>query len=167
MTNPTPEFKATRTFDAPREAVWKAWTDPKAFSQWFGPKGYGTAKVKTMELRPGGMLHSCLTTPDGKDMWAKFVYREVVLPSRLSWEHSFSDANAGITRHPLQAQWPLKLLTTVVLEDVGGKTKLTLTWVPLDATAEETKAFADNLTSMEQGWSGTFEQLTDYLKTAG
>lgn len=161
MTN-NPEFIITRTFDAPREKMWQAWTDPKRFAKWFGPKGF-TSEVKTMDLRPGGMLHTCLKSPDGHEMWGKLVYREITKPSRLVWEHSFSDKDAGITRHPFHKDWPLKLLTTVVLEEVGKQTKLTLTWVPLDANEVERDAFAKEVPGMQQGWGGTFEQLTDYL----
>ncbi len=156
------EFTITRTFDAPREIVWKAWTDPKLFSQWFGPKGF-TSKVYTLDLRAGGMLHTCLKSPDGHEMWAKFVYREVTPPSRLVWEHSFSDQEGGITRHPGHKDWPLKLLTTVTLEAIGDQTKLTLTWIPLDATEIERKTFEEGIPGMNQGWSGTFEQLTAFL----
>jgi uncharacterized protein YndB with AHSA1/START domain len=159
-----PTFTITRVFDAQRGLVWKAWTDPKLFSKWFGPKGF-TGQTKTMDLRPGGILHSCLKSPDGNEMWAKFLYRQVDAPSRLAWEHSFSDKDGNITRHPLQASWPLKLLTTVVFEDRGGQTKITLTWTPLDATEAECKTFEDGMSSMKQGWGGTFDQLAEFLNS--
>ena len=157
-------FTISRTFDVPRNFMWQAWTDPKLFAQWFGPKGW-TAQVKTLDLYPGGILHSCLKTPDGHEMWAKFVYREVTPPSRLSWEHSFSDREGNLTRHPFQAAWPLKLLTNIVFEEEGTQTKITLTWTPLDATEAECKAFAGEMVGMSQGWGGTFEQLTEFLKS--
>lgn len=158
-------FTTSRTFDAPRGVMWKAWTEPKLFAQWFGPKGV-TAQVHTMDVRVGGIVHSTLKMYNGYEMWAKFIYREVVKPSRLAWEHFFSDKEGGITRHPYQSEWPLKLLTTVVLEEEGSKTKLTLTWTPLEATEIERKAFADNMATMNQGWDGTFEQLETFLKSA-
>ena len=161
MQNPE-EFVISQTFDAPRDLMWKAWTDPKLFTRWFGPKGF-TAKTHVLELRPGGALHTCLKSPDGHEMWAKFVYRDIVPRSRLSWEHFFSNKEGGITRHPMHAHWPLKLLTTVVFEEQGGKTKVTLTWAPLEATDIERKAFADATESMNQGWGGTFEQLETFL----
>ena len=157
-----PEFTTTRLLDAPQNIVWEAWTEPKFFGQWFGPKGF-TSRVKTLELRPGGVLHSCLVSPEGYEMWAKFVYREVVPSSKLSWEHSFSDKDGNITRHPMHASWPLKLLTTITFEAQGEKTLLALKWTPLDATDIEIKTFADNMASMDQGWGGTFEQLTAFL----
>ncbi len=71
-------------------------------------------------------------------MWAKFVYREIAAPERLVWVHSFSDEAGGLTRHPMSPTWPLEMLTTVTFEEAGpGKTKVTLRWSPLNATAEE------------------------------
>ncbi len=92
------------------------------------------------------------------------VYREVIPPSKLVWEHSFSDKDENITRHPMQPNWPLKLLTTITMEDLGGQTKLTLTWKPLEATDIERTTFEENIPSMNQGWGGTFEQLAAFLK---
>jgi uncharacterized protein YndB with AHSA1/START domain len=164
--NDKPEFKIIRTFDAPRNIVWKAWTTADQFSQWFGPRGL-YAKARIFEVKPGGMIHSVMVTPDGNEMWAKFVFREVAPQSKLVWEHSFSDKDKNITRHPMSPTWPLKLLTTVIFEDAGqDKTKITLTWVPLEATELETKTFADSLPGMNQGWGGTFDQLDTFLKNA-
>jgi uncharacterized protein YndB with AHSA1/START domain len=102
----------------------------------------------------------------GRVMWAKFVYREIVPPERLVWAHSFSDETGGLTRHPLSPTWPLELLTTVTFEDEpDGKTKLTLRWSPLNATAEEQKTFDASHDGMTQGWNGSFERLAAYLPT--
>ena len=159
------EFIITRTFDAPPEILWCAWTEPKPFAKWFGPKGL-KAEVKTIDVREGGILHSSMKMPDGHVMWAKFIYREVEKPKRLSWEHFFSDESGGVTRHPMHTHWPLKLLTTVKLEAVGNQTRQTLIWVPLEATDIERKAFEDNIPTMNMGWGGTFEQLDAFLKEA-
>ena len=70
-------FVITRVFDAPRSLVWKAWAERDRLMQWFGPKGF-IMRVATLDLRPGGIFHYCLRSPDGKDMWGKFVYRELV-----------------------------------------------------------------------------------------
>lgn len=162
----TPQtFTITRTFDASRDEMWKAWTDPDLFGKWFGPKGF-TSQVKTLDLRPGGILHSCIRSPEGQEMWAKFVYRDVTPPSRLAWEHSFSDKDGNLTRHPFRSSWPLKLLTTVIFEEQSGKTKLTLTWTPLEATEAECEVFANEIPGMNQGWGGTFDQLADFFKEA-
>lgn len=164
MTEVGQEFVITHRFAAPRAMLWRAWTEPALFANWFGPKGF-RAKVAAFDLRAGGLLHSCLTSPEGQEMWAKFVYRDVVAPSRLVWEHSFSDKDGNITRHPGHVDWPLKILSTLTLNEAGDQTDLLLHWTPLEASEVERKTFADGLQSMHQGWSGTFEQLTAFLST--
>ena len=77
---------------------------------------------------------------------------------------SFSDPQGGGTRHPWSADWPLETLSTVSFEAQGGKTKLTVRWIPADsASLLERKTFDEGRDSMQQGWSGTMEQLTGYL----
>jgi uncharacterized protein YndB with AHSA1/START domain len=159
-------FVITRVFGAPRQRVWDAWTKPEQLSRWFGPKGV-TATVKTHELRPGGILHAHLDAPDGGRLWAKFVYREVAAPSRLVWVHSFSDEHANVTRAPFfDGKWPLELLTTVTFAEEGAATRVTLTWTPLNATEIERETFAANMHSMQQGWTGRFDVLEEFLAGA-
>jgi uncharacterized protein YndB with AHSA1/START domain len=157
------DFVITRLFDAPRALVWACFTEPAHMKEWWGPKG-STIVASNMDLRVGGTYHGAMRDPQGNVMSAKFVYREIVPPELLVWEHSFSDEAGGLTRHPLSPTWPLKLLTRVTLEEApGGKTKVTLRWAPLDATEEEQKTFAAAHDSMNGGWTGTFDQLDAYL----
>jgi uncharacterized protein YndB with AHSA1/START domain len=161
------DYVITRLFDAPRALVWTCFTDPAHMKEWLGPKGSEIVAAK-VDLRVGGTYHGAMRDPQGNVMWAKFVYREIVRPELLVWEHSFSDEAGGLTRHPLSPTWPLKLLTRVTLEEAaGGKTKLTLRWTPLDATEEEQTTFAAARDSMQGGWTGTFERLDDYLARIG
>lgn len=168
MATPTTEdvaFRISRRFAAPRQRVWDAWTKPDLLSEWFGPKGV-TTTVKAFDLRPGGILHARMDTPDGHVMWAKFVYREVTPPSRLAWVHAFADADGHVARSPFGGPWPLELLTTVNFEEDGDGTRVTLAWQPLEATEEERQAFAAATDSMTGGWTGSFEQLDAYLAKA-
>ena len=155
-------FIISRTFDAPIGKVWKAWTEPDAFRQWFGPKGCTVTDVK-MELRPNGSCHCCVRPPNGPEMWGKFIYQEIVEPRRLVYAQHFSDRAGGITRHPLSPTWPLQMLTTVTFAEQKGKTVLTVNWAPLNATDEECKTFDSAHEGMNQGWGGSFDQLADYL----
>ncbi len=72
----------TRVFDAPRDLVFKAWTEPERLMRWWGPKGFTTPFCK-VDLRPGGVFHYCLRSPEGRDVWGKGVYREIVEPERI------------------------------------------------------------------------------------
>ena len=156
-------FVISRRFDAPRDKVWKAWTEVERLKQWWGPKGFVVTHCKG-DLRPGGMMHYCLRTPDGNEMWGKFVYREIVKPERLVWINSFSDKDGGTTVHPMSPAWPREMLSTALFEEQGGKTRLTVRWVPVDSSTQiERKTFEEGRDSMKQGWTGTFEQFAAYL----
>jgi uncharacterized protein YndB with AHSA1/START domain len=160
------DFVISRVFDAPRELMWACFTDPARMQKWWGPKGVAVVASK-MDLQPGGTYHYGMRTPDGKTMWGKFVYREIAAPERMVWVNSFSDEAGGLTRHPLSPTWPLEMLTTLTLEaEPGEKTKLTIRWSPINATAEEQKTFDAGHDSMRGGWGGTLEQLAAYLAKA-
>jgi uncharacterized protein YndB with AHSA1/START domain len=120
-----------------------------------------------MDLRPGGIFHYGMKAPDGSDMWGRFTYREIDAPKRLVFLNAFSDPMGGVTRHPGHAGWPLELLSTVTFDELGGKTKVTVQWVPADsATQIERKTFDEGRGSMKQGWTGTMDQFAAYLVKA-
>jgi uncharacterized protein YndB with AHSA1/START domain len=160
------DFVISRTFDAPRDLVWKAFTDPERMKHWWGPKGF-TVIASKMDFRPGGTYHYGMRAPDGSAMWGKFVYQEITPPERMVLINSFSDESGGITRHPMAPNWPLQMFSTFTFEDVGGgKTKFTVRWSPHNATEEERKVFATSHDSMRGGWGGTMDQLAAYLAKA-
>jgi uncharacterized protein YndB with AHSA1/START domain len=159
------ELVITRVLDAPRELVWKAHSEAGRLMQWWGPKGF-RMKVARLDFRPGGVFHYGLQTPGGQEMWGRFVYREIVAPERMVFVVSFSDAEGGVTRHPGAANWPLEVLNTLTLAESGGKTTLTLRGGPINATEVERRIFADNFAGMQQGFSGTYDQLAEYLERA-
>jgi uncharacterized protein YndB with AHSA1/START domain len=155
-------FVIERTFDAPRGLMWKAWTEPERMLHWFGPKGGKMIQAK-MDLRPGGIYHYCLQYGEGAPMWGKFVYREIAPQDRMVWINSFSDAEGGITRHPMSPTWPRQLLTVVTFSGAGNKTTVRVEWTPIEATAEELETFENAREGMGGGWGGTFDQLAEYL----
>ncbi len=155
-------FVIWRTFDAPRERLWKAWTERDRLMQWFGPKGFKMPVAK-MDFRPGGIFHYCLRSPDGHEMWGKFAYREIVAPERIVLVNSFSDEAGGLTRHPMSATWPLEMLSTFTLAEQQGRTSVTVRWVPINPTEQERKTFDAAHEGMKQGWTETFDQLVAYL----
>jgi uncharacterized protein YndB with AHSA1/START domain len=156
------EFVISRTFDAPRDVMWKAWTESEQLAKWFGPKGVTIVSAKN-DLRLGGVFHYGMRTPDGTVMWGKWIYREIVPPERLVFIVSFSDEKGGLTRHPFSESWPMEMLSTVTFAERQGKTEVTVRWTPHNATESERKTFDEGHEGMKQGWSGTFDQLADYL----
>jgi uncharacterized protein YndB with AHSA1/START domain len=157
------DFVMSRVFDAPRDLVWKCFTDPEHLKHWWGPKGVKVVKSE-MDLRPGGTYHYAMQVPGGLVMWGKQVYREITPKDRLVFVNSFSDENGGLTRHPMAPTWPIETMSIFTFEDQpGNKTKFTVRWCPHNATEEERKTFDAGHASMTQGWSGTMEQLEAYL----
>ncbi|WP_407539312.1 SRPBCC domain-containing protein [Deinococcus radiomollis] len=164
-TETTPLFTLSRTFRAPRELVFRAWTQPEHLAQWMSSAGMTQFSTR-LDLRPGGLFHYGLKTQDGQELWGKWIFREIEAPSRLVFVSSFSDAAGGLTRHPMAAQWPLETLSTVTFTEQEGKTLLTLTATPIGASEPERQAFAEALDGMDQGWGVTFAQLETYLAGA-
>src|SRR5438067_189284 len=140
MTPATAEFSISRVFDAPRETVFAAFTEADRLMQWWGPKGF-TMQVAKLDLRPGGVFLYGMRAPDGQDMWGKFVYREIAPPERLVFVVSFTDEQGNLKRHPMSATWPLEVLNTMTLAESGGKTTLTISGAPINATDEERATF--------------------------
>src|SRR3954466_10279724 len=97
-------YSYSRVFNAPRELVFKVNTDPQHLMKWFGPAGATVIKAQ-MDLRPGGIYHYGLRMPDGSEMWGKQTFREVKAPEKLVLIQSFSDANGGLTHHPMSPTW--------------------------------------------------------------
>lgn len=152
------ELVITRVFDAPRELVWKAWTEPERTKKWWGPKGF-TSPVSKIDLRVGGKHLNCMRSPEGKDYWSTGVYREIVAPERLVMTDSFADAEGNVvpaTYYGMSADFPLELQVTVTFEEHEGKTKMTLRHVgiPAGEMSELTGA----------GWNESFDKLAESLR---
>lgn len=159
------EFVISRTFDAPRDLVWKAFSEAEALAQWWGPKGFVTEVIK-LDFRPGGIFHYSMRSAGGTEMWGRFDYKEIDEPERVVFVNSFSNAAGERTRSPFHDTWPLEVLNNMTFTEEDGKTTLTLVGGPINATAEECQTFANNHKSMQGGFSGTFEQLEAYLRGA-
>lgn len=161
MTEVVKEFVVSRTFDAPVDLVWSAWSDPERLARWWGPKG-SQINVVRFEFRPGGALLYSMDVPDGK-WWGRFQYRDIEKPSRIIFVSSFSNEAGDVVRAPFSASWPLQVMNHLTLTEQNGKTVLTLRGGPIDPTPEEKAMFEGMFPSMQQGFSGTFDRLDAYL----
>jgi uncharacterized protein YndB with AHSA1/START domain len=158
------DFVISQSFAVPRERMFTLWTDVELLKQWFGPAGV-TVPQATMDLRPGGSFHFCMQSPDGTQMWGKWVFKDISPPGRLVWLHSFADEAGHPTRHPMSPTWPLTLLSTVTFDDDAqpGHTLVTVHWATHDANPAEQATFDMSHPSMQMGWVGTFMQLQAFL----
>jgi uncharacterized protein YndB with AHSA1/START domain len=156
------EMVLSRTFDAPRDLVWKCYSESERVAKWWGPKGF-EFKIGKMDFRKGGIFHYGMKAPNGAMMWGKLTYVDIVPQEKITTIVAFSDENGGITRHPGSPTWPLETISTMTLTEKNGKTFMSLTWAAYNATEEERKTFDAAHAGMEQGMKGTWDALTAYL----
>ena len=147
------EVTLTRTFDAPRELVFRMWTDPVHIAKWWGPHGF-TNPVCELDVRPGGALLIHMQGPDGVVYPMKGVFQEVVVPERLVFTDSALEDDAGCAG--------LEGITTVTFTEHDGKTTITVEAVIFNATP----AAAAALAGMEEGWSQSLERLAALVAMA-
>jgi len=153
------DFVISRVLAAPRELLWKAWTDAKHLAEWWGPHAF-TNPVCEMDVRPGGAYRIVMRGPDGAEFPIRGVFREIAEPERLvmtvdcsehpdSW-HDMINPNRDRTKKPF-----LEMLQTVTFEEFGGKTKLTI------RTRFESVSIRDAAVKigMNEGWSQSLESL--------
>ena len=154
------ELVIERIFDAPRELVWKAWTDPEHVKRWWGPKGF-TSPACELDLRVGGKYLWAMRSSEGQDLWSTGVYREIVPLERIVCTNSFADENGNVvpaSHYGITADLPLEMLATVTFEELDGKTKLTLEHSIPASLAEQVGA--------REGWSESFDKLAETLANA-
>jgi uncharacterized protein YndB with AHSA1/START domain len=135
-----------RIFDAPRELVFKCWTDPEHLARWIGPKGF-RATILECEPHAGGHYHMQMRGPDGQEHWQRGVFREIVAPERIVRTFCWTDADGNPTLP--------ETLLTVTFADVGRRTKIMLH----QATFESVTA----RDAHQNGWNSALDKLNEYV----
>lgn len=149
-----------RTFDAPRELVWKALSEPERMKRWWGPRTF-TAPVVEIDFRVGGKFLAAMQSPDfnnGEPIWSTGVYREIAPLERIVTTDCFADEKGNVvpaSHYGMEGDFPLEMLVTVTFEDVGGKTKMTLRHEGLPA--------GEHATGANQGWNESLDKLAESL----
>jgi uncharacterized protein YndB with AHSA1/START domain len=139
------EITITRVFDAPRDVVWKAWTEPDQLAQWWGPEGWSTPVDRVvMDVRPGGSLRvTSVSDTDGTEMTTQGVYREVLEPERLVFDE------------PAEGSWHEGASSVATFTDLGdGRTEMVVRTTI--HTTDEMRQVA------EAGMAGSFDRLAAY-----
>jgi uncharacterized protein YndB with AHSA1/START domain len=139
------ELVINRTFDAPREHVFAAWTDPHHAREWWGPVNY-PARFVEMDARPGGRWRICLRSTEGKpELWQGGVFREVMAPERLVFTFAWEE----------EGERGLETLVTITFEEDGGKTRMTFRQAPFQSVEERD--------GHRWGWGSAFDRLVAAL----
>ena len=154
------ELVITRVFDAPKELVWREWSDPARMMRWWGPE-YFTAPVIKMDFRVGGKYLWSMRSPDGKDFYSVGEYLEIVPMEKIVYTQNFADEKGNIvpaSYYGLPGEWPkdATVTATITFEDLGGKTKMTIreAGIPGGQMGESAKA----------GWSTSLDKMAADLK---
>ncbi len=155
-----PEFLLDREFDAPRELVWQAWTNPDFLQRWYGP-GVETV-IHKFELETGGEWLNEMKMSGGSN-YQKMIFKEVSEPEKLVWHHCSADKDWNVAASPMMPDWPRILLTTVTFEAIGDRTKVRLSQIPLDATDAEIACFAKMKDNMSGGWGMGYKIIDEVL----
>ena len=151
----TKEITLTRTFDAPREKVWSAWTNASEVQAWWGPRGT-TIPVCELDAQVGGKMHIVMLAgpelgPMAGQKWPmQGIFQTVDGPNTLVFTNQALDDNGSVI---------IDGLTTAIFEDVSGKTKLTVT----TGGSSDAPQAAQMLGGMEQGWNQQLDKLAEYL----
>lgn len=146
----------TQILDAPIDLVFNYWIDPTKLGQWWGPKGFTTPICK-IDLRIGGILHYCMRSPDGKNIWGGGIYQEIIRPTRIVVSDYFSDEKGNkvpASLYGMALDYPLEMQITATFEDLKGKTKLTINHEGMSITQQG---------DAKQGWTESLEKLTEIL----
>jgi uncharacterized protein YndB with AHSA1/START domain len=148
MPEQKPDLQLTRYFDAPRDLVFNAWTDPKLLEQWWGPNLFTNPECE-VDAQPGGKLFIMMCSPDGTEYPCRGVFQEVVTPEKLVFTtNAFEDEHGNA---------PLENLNTVTFTEEYRKTTVKLRVDVLKSTPE----MAEALAGMSAGWSQSFDKLTE------
>ena len=144
------EIVSSRAFDAPRELVFRAFTDPDHLRHWWGPNGF-TTTTSAFDMRPGGVWRFVMHGPDGRDYENRITYDEIVKPERIVYHHGGGDDVE-----------PVQFRTIVTFEDLGGKTRLTMRGEFLSA---EERARVIREYGADKGLVQTLARLANHLAT--
>jgi uncharacterized protein YndB with AHSA1/START domain len=142
------ELVLTRVFAAPRELVFRAWTQAEHFAEWFGPRG-ATLPVCRLDARPGGTLHYQHHFPDYPDVWVAGTFTDVAAPERLAYDVWFSDEAGGRARRP---GFPRQMTIAVTFDAHPDGTLVTIRQLGLERDQGEV-----------QGWKETLDRLAERL----
>ncbi len=153
----------TRTFNSPRELVWKAWTEPEMIMKWWGPEGFTSPSAK-VDLQVGGKYIYAMQGPAGSEwdrvMYSAGVYKEIVPHEKIVVTDYFSDAEGNMINPDQEGQdsnFPKEMTVTILFEEVEpGKTKLSIVY-PKPETQEQFEAMKKS--GMEEGWSTSLNKL--------
>ena len=161
LQTPKKELRISRIFDAPRELVWKAWTEPEHMKKWWGPETITTPVIE-VDFRVGGKYLVCMRSSDNKDVWSMGRYLEIDPLQRLRMTDSFADENGNAVSasfYGMSSDFPMESQVVLIFEedDTKERTRFTMVYEDVSGIPE------DHLQDMTQGWQEMLDKLSGYL----
>lgn len=146
------EVLITRSFDAPRELVWKAWTELEHLKQWHAPRGC-EIHFERFDFREGGGFLSCVRNPAFGECWCVATYLEVVEPERIVYSMALADAEGNLIGSMAAghgSEWPAETTLTVTFTEENGKTVMSLHQTVSEELAKRTGAYPSWLDMLDR-----------------
>ena len=148
-------------FNAPRKLVFNAFTTEEALAEWWGPVECRNTVLK-LEFKVGGVFHYKMER-EAMTNYGRFTFIKIRPFDLLEFVNSFADENGNILSAPFSIQLPLKIFYRLIFTEKKGKTTITLTGEPIEASREETENFRSINKNVQQGFGATFDALAVYL----
>lgn len=159
MIDPKLDLMLERIVDVPPELVWAAWTKPEHITKWFTPAPWKTIAC-TIDLKPGGLFHTVMQSPEGENFPSDGCYLEVVDERRLVWTDTLS---GGYRPSPGASTVPFRFTAKILLEPHGKGTKYTAIAMHADEDARN----KHEAMGFHHGWGAALDQLVALMKSVG
>ena len=147
------KITVTRTFNAPIDKVWEAFTKPETLRKWWSPEGMDSSHI-SVDLREGGLFRYCFKSPEGSEFWGRGVYQAIAKPTRLSYLDTFTDPDGKPvppSYYGIPVDKVIESAIDIAFSEDGARTKMNTTMENyFDETMTE---------NMVKGWNGMFDKL--------
>lgn len=150
-----------RTFDAPMQLVYEAWTQASHLCQWQAPNADVVCEYKSSDIRTGGSALHKMIMPNGHEMWLLTKYYELTPYTTIVFRQYLSNEEGDIA--PPMPNWPKEIEATIQLSETDGLTQMKFIWQPINPTKEEAEGWVATHSQGMGGWAGSFELLAGYL----
>lgn len=152
------ELIITRVFDAPRQILFEAFTNPVHLKNWWAPKGFSTTFC-SVDLKIGGLFRYCMTSPDGNDFWGRGIYKEINKPNLIVYSDCFTDKDGNPvppSHYGMQLTTIQESIVEITFEEVMQSTKVTLKYSRMTELGQEREM-------AEQGWNDMLDALENFI----
>ena len=155
------DFFTSYEFNAPKELVFNAFSTAEAMNEWWGPVQTKNSVI-SLDFRSGGIFHFKMESTEATN-YGRFVFGNIQPYDLLEFTNSFADEHANVVPAPFGIPLPDRIFYRIIFTESNGKTTITMTGQPVEATQEQIEGFISINAGMQEGFGASFQQLADYL----